>query len=160
MWFPPGCTFKHFWQLLRYLIVTDWTFSLWFFTSGFWICDSINWNMKVLSLGHATYIRYTLHRANSRDLLSYGQQIKVWKKLSCPCFEGVLGFKGNPRAAVIIPVGEDADLMSLLPTDVVASGSWIVLAQIGPGALICGLPDLGSLLGRYNVFIVWFWIQF
>ena len=112
--------------------------------------------MKVLSLGHATYIRYTLQRPNSRDLLSYGQQIKAKKNFLVLAFEGVLGFKGNPRAAVIIPVGEDADLMSLLPTDVVASGSWIVLAQIGPGALICGLPDLGSLLGRYNVFIVWF----
>ena len=88
--------------------------------------------------------------------MSYGQQIKVKKNFLVLAFEGVLGFKGNPRAAVIIPVGEDADLMSLLPTDVVASGSWIVLAQIGPGALICGLPDLGSLLGRYNVFIVWF----
>ena len=110
--------------------------------------------MKVLSLGHATYIRYPLHRPNSRDLLSYVQKKK--KNFLVLAFEGVLGFKGNPRAAVIIPVGEDADLMSLLPTDVVASGSWIVLAQIGPGALICGLPDLGSLLGRYNVFIVWF----
>ena len=30
----------------------------------------------------------------------------------------------------------------------------MVLAQIGPGALICGLPDLKSLLGRPLLFIM------
>ena len=52
---------------------------------------------------------------------------------------------GNPRSAVIIPAGKNVDLMSLLPAP--------VLAQIGPGALICGLPDLKSLSSVYNVFI-------